>query len=288
MASRDIETRLDGQVRYDLLTTAIQEAFGALGYQGCAIGSPTSTLYFEVEPTEEEWTAIQQIYASIPLVTPPDRDVYRIYDLVDPRFQELPQHLIDFRRHLKEGITLEKDVTFAKNKRPLIASYTYNDGVNPPLLVARLRWIFEDDTVGLMKRRTEEICYRKRGETEEFGPYFVKLDQRWDILNSEYHRQQVLQERVRARQAILEDVKLVVMQTLLAFFPTKEIQEIYDEGGAFWSEHSNTLDAFVQVSSQRFRDVDLPATSNVTYPWLEAEVAPGVTLRAWIIDRLTY
>jgi hypothetical protein len=284
---RNVTTR-EGNLQIPLLVEFINTTYPELAFQGLAMGNPDTTFYFENEPSEEQWTAIQAFYATLPEVAPKPKDVFRIYDLVDPRFVDLAPHLIDFRRHLKEGLSLQKDVVFAKNKRPLYANYTYVYGENPPIFVARLRWTFEDNAQGLMTRRVEEISYVQNGEGDVLGPYFTKLDQSFNIVASEYHRAQVLQERVQARQAILEDVKLVVMNVLTTAMPDAPIQDVYNVGGAFWREHSNALDSFVQVSDQTFRDVELPAASSVTYPWLEAEIAPSITLRAWIIDRLTY
>lgn len=203
---------------------------------------------------------------------------FKLIDIVADHKDDAPYYSVDFRRDLQPDKALSKTVTFALNGRPELATYTYNG-----VVMAKLRWTFVNGTDSyFMENRKEEISYTLLDGTD--GPWFLVKDQHYDLSDTS-HRDIVLDERVRGRKFILNDIKGIVMGALKQIYSNKTEDEITEMGGSFWELHSSTLSTFVDTGSKLI--VTAIATDNTT-TWLQDFIAPGVTIGMYMQGRLNF
>jgi hypothetical protein len=203
-----------------------------------------------------------------------DISEYKIGAYVDEQYDDLPCHLVDFRRHLKPTIALQKDVTINQSDmRPIEAVYSYL-GVE----VAKLRWTFSVDANNLMTHRKQEICYILNDGTD--GDWFIKEDQAFDI-NRQDHRNLVVSERETSRHSLINDIKIVVIGMLQS---TRPAENPYELGGALIQLHSSSIDAYTQTGSSDFADA---ITNDSITVWLDDVIdGQGTTIRDYVLSRL--
>lgn len=203
-----------------------------------------------------------------------------ITSIVDSRFSDLPPSKIDFRRHLQEGVYLDKTVTMAKNGRPVHCEYSYNGTT-----YVRVRFEFTTNAYNLLINKKTYLGYYNVIGT--ITTEYLLTDESNDI-SAIYGLQKAVSERYKARQYIFDEIKsfvnAVVLQAYLGIGKTHS--EVLADGAAFWREYSTTIDSWCHIGDSAIIIDKLNADTNTIF--LGIECAPGITLKDWIVDRLTY
>lgn len=203
-----------------------------------------------------------------------------ISSIIDSRFSDLPPSKIDFRRHLQDGVYLNKRVTMSKNGRPVDCIYHY-DGID----YAKVRFEFTTNPFNLLiNKKTYLGYYNALGIiTQEY----LLTDESNDI-SELYGLQKAVTERYKARQYIFDEIKSFVNAVVLQAYMSigRTYQEVLTDGSAFWKEYSSTIDSWCHIGDSQI--IINKITADTTTAFLDTEYTSGVTLRAWIIDRLTY
>lgn len=203
----------------------------------------------------------------------------RIYNFIQREFIKFHPSKIDFRRHLLPNIYFQKDVVILPNGRPQKALYYYEG-----ILIAEIEFIFEVNQFNFMTRRIEKLSYYKgSGEKSE---QWIIADDIYDIENP-YHLREMMKERSESRALILEGIKAFLNGVLASYYipQGKTYPEILSIAGDFWGAYSNDIDSWINVGSPKF-------TNNLTvdnvFVFLDAEISQGVTVRAYILSKISY
>jgi len=209
-----------------------------------------------------------------------DLDDYKIQDYVDDNFDDLPCNLVDFKRHLRADIALNKKSNMIANGRPEYAEYYQGEE-----LIAKIYFEFVTTPSNLMLSRTEKLTYIKRDGSE--GPLITIKHKEYDHSNL-LDGSAVMFEREMARKSIMESIKAFlggVLQQAL----TKTLPEVVLIIKPFWDEYAVHREDFVELGDHSFKD-DVAAIDLATTPhtWLAIPIAEGVTVQDYIVNSLTY
>lgn len=211
----------------------------------------------------------------------------KVFDLVANEFSVWPPHKVDFRRHLKAGINLDKKIVMLPNGRPDHALYSYEGQ-----LIARIRFEFEVDSFNFMTKRTEWLSYvRKSGE---FGHEYPIWSQVYDKMDPGQQAERI-KERVEARTHVFTIMKAKIETFLVLHFMGElgaTYEEVLEVGGAFSLAYAPLISAW--------KDTGTPALKRAigedsVFEWLDLELPPTITgleepvsIRQYIIDSLSY
>lgn len=205
----------------------------------------------------------------------------RITNLIDDSFANLPTDKVDFRRHLKNGVYLNKIVEMLKNGRPSYCTYEYN-GVN----YARIRFEFNVNPFNLVYNKKTYLGFYNMNDhiLEEY----VLTNEATD-LNSIYGLQKAVNERFSARSYIFDEIKSYVNAVLLQVYSAqnKTYEEILTEGGNFWRDYDNEISSWCHIGGMSVLVNKL--NQDTTHSFLNFPSGfPNMTVKDWIIDRITY
>lgn len=203
----------------------------------------------------------------------------RVTPLIDDEFISFPPSKIDFRRHLKENIYLQKNVIMLPNGRPQKAIYSYDGG-----LVAEIEFTFEVNAFNFMTRRIEKLAYYKQNDTKT--DQWLVADDIYDPANP-YHLREMMKERSEARSMIFEEIKAFLNGVFATYYVPqgKTYAEILVIAGNLWNKFSTDIDSWINVGSPKFSQ---NITIDEDFPVLDFEISAGVTLRAWILNKVSY
>lgn len=253
----------------------------------------TKTVVDEGEPVELNWQRLSDEDFAL-YVTDSDRlsrfeaaqlfyqnsRILKITDLLDDSFVDLPPNKIDFRRHLKDDTVLTKTVIMAENGRPVRSEY--RNGTN---LIARIKFEFETNAFNLVTRRTEKLCYFDLNGNE--GQDYIISDETWD-LSQTYYLAKAINERYAARCKIFDEIKAYINAIMLSTYLGQGLtyQNVLTDGYNFWKEYSSDIDAWLHIgASGPFMD---RITNDSVFAFLNFEISPNISIRDWIITRVTY
>jgi len=209
----------------------------------------------------------------------------RILELVHPNFIDNDPSKIDFTIHLLPNVILTKKITMAKNGRPIVAKY-YHPLKNT--LVAEIQYVFTDNASKFMIERKEILGYYQNNNI--CSEYYVihKRNYDFNIINEATDS---LNERIQARQSIFQEIKITIYGFLVQYFMSQG-QSFYDAninalliGKNFFNTFRPDIADFIEVASGDFKNNVL---SDINYSWLNENIAPLVSVRFYIADRLTY
>lgn len=218
-------------------------------------------------------------------------ETLRVRQYLHQDFVHFHPSKIDFTLHLKPNINLIKNITMLKNGRPLVAKYYAPD---TGLQICEIKFEFVNNSAGFMTKRKELLGYCRNDG---------KIDEYYSIHSRDYNFANITQateslsERVQARSNIIQEIKIVLNNTLINYLisygdnPIVANNKSLIIGKDFFNEYRFEISDFIEVASPGFKGKILlqdNGLENPKYPWLNAFVAPNVTLRMWIYDRLTY
>lgn len=212
--------------------------------------------------------------------SPIDPPPLRIATLVDPQFAGLSADKIDFRKHLLSGVHVQKDVEMLINGRPECALYKHNG-----TLIARIRFEFELNAFFLMERRKEILGYYVEGGEDLIPEEYVISDEIYDLAGSSYHLTKSMEERSTCRNYVLENMKATLNGFILQYYMSlgQEFMPILNTVSQFFNTYSTDLTTWLQTGAGNFKQVALDDT---TYDFLDLEMQPGFSVRAYIVYRL--
>lgn len=203
----------------------------------------------------------------------------RIYKYVQKEFIKFHPSKIDFRRHLLPNIYFQKDVVISPNGRPQKALYYYEG-----IIIAEIEFKFETNEFNFMKRRVELLSYYKGND--ERSEQWIIADDLYDIKNP-YHLREMMKERSEARSLILEEVKAFLNGVLANFYipQGKSYIEVLSLAGEFWSVYSNNINSWINIGDSKLSD---NLISDASFLFLNVEISPGITVRDFILDKISY
>ena len=223
-----------------------------------------------------EYETLQQGYKNFVI-----NDRLKVLDLVHDDFKNLHPSKIDFTKHLKEGVYLEKrDVTMMKNGRPIKAIYYWEEKK-----VAEIIFTFEADAQNFMTRRTEALGYYS--QDGDMHDHWVISDERY-ARAVPYQHQKRLSERVEARKWIIESMMADIDTLTFSAGQSNPAAATYLSAAInqIMVDYSAQIDTFVKTGGTFFRAAILADT---THAILNTVVAPpNITMRMYIADKLTY
>jgi hypothetical protein len=206
---------------------------------------------------------------------------FRIMSLINSEFLGFPLENIDFARHLKKDIALNKKVFKDNNGRPTRSEY-YNDND----LVAEIEFIFTLTSSNLVQRRQEYLRYYRDNGTKS-DSILIK-DRIYDFTNL-VDGELAVQERIDSRHSIVASMKAflsnILMQALII-----DMDQAVITIKPFWDEYHDDIDSFVELGVYNWRDgliaIDLASTP---YTWLAVPVdGEGTTIRDYMVARISY
>ena len=258
----------------------------------------TLTLYLkhELEPAEE--TAMQD---AVDNHDPNAYSDFRIMGLINDEFMNFPIENIDFKRHVRSDVVMEKKVSMLDNGRPEKSSYYFNDE-----LIAEIHFVFETTPENLMTKRTEVLYYFRDNETKS-EPITLK-SKTYDLTDS-YEGALVLKERIDARVTIVENLKAflsgVIMQAT-----GQSLVPVINMIKPFWDECKIKREDFIELGThdwvEYLSNIDLTTTP---YTFLAIPISapaapiydedgeltneedvnkPLITVRDYLVDKITY
>ena len=264
-------------------------------YQGC--------IHMEITGTDENaysWNGSEVVFDSEyiePLTDNPNGDELILAPLLDVKFRKLNYNSIDFKRHLLPTVALNKKVLKRTDGAPHKSEY-YVKGVHlntdknstylddEDVLVAEIEFGYilgEDDK--LQRRRTEYLRYRRADKWT--GDIIIK-DKVFDLSDLNDFAI-VIEEREQGRKSLISEIKSMLLGVLSATNPTLSTKEVIALGLPFFVFYKDAINAFTEMGDDTFRDA-LTATDLGTtpYSWLGVPIAPSVTLRDYMVAKLTY
>ena len=202
-----------------------------------------------------------------------------VFGLIHEQFKTLHPSKIDFRRHLRSDIYLQKNVIMMPNGRPQKSLYYHNDK-----LIAEIEFVFQVNAFNFMVRRTEKLAYYK--ESGERSEQWVIADDIYDQANP-YHLREMMKERSESRAMIIEEVKAFLNGILAQFYlpQGKTYAEILQIAGQFWDKYSTPIDSWINVGAPQFQQT---LTADTSFAFLDVEVATGVTVRTYVLNKTSY
>lgn len=168
----------------------------------------------------------------------PDLKEYRISELLKDDFKHLPIGNIDFRRHLKSDVALEKNKrVYRDDKRPEYVEYFY-EGVP----YARIKFEFEADSqTNFISHRSEYLAYYYTDGS--LGDYHLIKSK---TFNAVADIDLIIEEREMARKQIVKDMKGLVVTVLGLADPTKPFIEHLLAGNALNRKIKDELTEFIE------------------------------------------
>lgn len=204
-----------------------------------------------------------------------------IVDLLDTDFLYLKNNLskIDFRKHLKRDIYLEKDVSMSLDGRPSIAIYTHN-GQN----VAKIRFQFSFDAYYFLSERKEFLSYYYSDGT--LSEEIAISSEAYNALTSPYHMKKSQEERIMSRENIIQMLKgkiqIFILQAAAAT-SLETMMPIINSVSAFFKKYDSSYRTWLEAGAGDFIQV---ITDDVEFAFLDATVAPDITIRMYVIASL--
>lgn len=203
---------------------------------------------------------------------------FRIMDLVNTEFKGFPIESIDFKRHLRRDLALQKKTSMSANGRPVKSSYYHND-----VLFAEIRFEFTDYN-SLMVRRKEDLYYVKTDGSYS-DPILIK-DKPYDLTDP-VDGAVSIEERINSRKHIVSHIKAflsgVIMQAL-----GQSIAEVIVTIGPFWDECWPERSSFIEFGTNDWVDYMNKPETSTEYSFLAIPVAPSVTVKDYIISKIDY
>ena len=205
---------------------------------------------------------------------------FKIMGLINPDFRGFPIENIDFKRHLRKDIALNKKVTMLPNGRPDKSQY-----YNGEDLICEIRFSFETENYLVTDRKEHLHQVREDGSYSEGFLIKHKIYDLTDLKDGS----DAVQERIDARQEIVSSMKSflsgVIMQAL-----GQTIDQVIVTITPFWDETKVDRDKFIEFGTDEWKgdiaNIDLATTAH-TYLAIPID-QNGTTVKDYMIGRLTY
>lgn len=210
-----------------------------------------------------------------------DIEQYKISAYVEPYWEDLPIHSLDFARHLKPDVALDKKTVKGDNGRPIRADYYCPSGVK----MCEIYWDFTSNTDNIITEKLVYLRYVKNDDTFSDPILIKKKTYNLADLND---GELAFAERIEARDAIFRSLKAFASGVVMQAFQVNQAAAI-DMAKPFFDEYDLAIRDFVELGHPEWKDsltaLDLTTTP---YTFLAIPITSGVTLRDYIVTRLSY
>lgn len=208
-----------------------------------------------------------------------DPENYKIYSLLDNTYTSNAINTIDFKRHLKPTISLDKVVLKDASGRPSTTEYYYNSD-----LIAIIYFTFTMDADNLLTGRSETLHYIMLDSTEG-EPILIK-SKTYNLMNAA-DLEEIVNERVRARSSIVAGLKGFISGVIQQYGYTQA--QSLDMGVGLWDLHTLEISNFLEFGTELWKTELIALDTSTTYSWLELPIdGNGTTIRDYLVSRLTY
>ena len=276
---------------YDILTYAFTENTINLPLDWPAFMNTVSDVSTPIQPNWVRMSA-EDYFAyvndadrlarySAALILYENQFILRITSIIDDNFINLPADKIDFRRHLKQGVYLNKVVTMLKNGRPNYCIYEANE-----VEYARIRFEFVTNAFNLVENKKSYLGFFD--SNGNISQEYLLTDEIND-LGTIYGLQKAVKERYKAREYIFDEIKSYINAIILQVYMQqgKTYEQVLLEGGSFWRDYSTEISSWCHIGGVSIITDKLTADTN--YDFLDLPSGhQSMTIRQWIIDRITY
>lgn len=241
--------------------------------------------------TEQENDLASKVLAH----NPNDFSRYMILDLVNEDFAGFPLENVDFARHLKASIALDKEPVKGPDGRPVTSDYYYDFGGDiGRKLVAQIAFDFSVTPDNLVYRKKELLVYYRYNGTTDHEE-ILKSDLQINF-NNLAHGDWVIQERIGARQSIVKEMNYFLLGVMkqATGLSTDDILPIVKP---YFDDHKKEKDNFEEYGmidwKNKLENLDItkytvPLGGN-DIPWMAFPInAQGVTIQQYMISRLSY
>lgn len=210
-----------------------------------------------------------------------NKNALKIIDVLDENFLGLPPNKIDFRRNLKEGVYLNKIVTMLKNGRPDYCLYEQSG-----IVYARIRFEFIVNAFNLVEYKRSYLGYFNKNN-QIMTEYLLTDD--YNNLQTIYGLQKAVKERYKAREFIFDEIKSYINAIILQVYlqQGKTYEEVLTDGGNFWRDYSSEISSWCHIGGISIISDKLNLETKYLFLDLPSGF-PNMTIREWIIDRITY
>lgn len=245
---------------------------------GCKHFESTLIIYISALLTGEERTDLNT------LVENHDETLYvypLILDYVEKDYLNFPLSKVDFTMHLKEGLAVAKSLFKAPNGRPQYAEYKLDDNK-----IAKIEWQFYDATGGLYYRKELKLSYYNSDGSEGVKFLIKREDIDFTVPNQ---LAKSIQERVNARQSIVDEIKAVCSGSLQVVLQLN-LEQVVNLITPFWDEFKVHRENFIELAHKAWQnDVAVIDLTDPNYSWLTTPIdANGTTCQQYMLFRLGY
>lgn len=260
---------------YDLFLSQIP---GSKVYAAKHSGT-TLILYIKDDASEQDLAAID---AAVEAHDADSLSKYRIIDLLNEDFKYLPIENIDFVRHVKADIALNKVVTKGIDGRPIKSEYFYGD-----IIHAEIVFSFEATDDNILISRKETLFYYK--ENGQKSPAILIKSKTFDPISNPTDAELVVAERVNSRQAIVSGIN-GFLSGVLANALGITIPEVIVTIQPFWQEYEKDRLSFIDFGLPDWGNkLQLINLNSTVHTWLGIPVDNnGTTVRDYIVSRVLY
>lgn len=218
-------------------------------------------------------------YKKIPLVG----GNLAIAELLEEKYKMVAFNLIDFSRHLKPEIALDKTTIVNNDGRKNNTDYFYSGQ-----LIARIRHVYRNTPNTPIMCRYAEVLNYVLVDGESFSPDILIKDKTYQFLLADDLRA-VINEREQSRSYLINYISGICLGVLLNSIPDSNTDSISELVAPFMMNNRAIMDEFILLGTASFKNfliaIDLETTP---YQWLNYFAAPSVTLRDFIVSSITY
>jgi len=204
---------------------------------------------------------------------------YRIAPYVDINFCDSRMHLVDFKRHLKSDIALDKKTEMNIDGRPDKSYYYYNDE-----LMAIITFIFRKNDDDLVISRSEILNYIKNDGSLSVD---ILIKNRTFNANNLHDASLMYEEVSNSRKNIIDSLYLFTVGVIRNYHPEYTLLEIKNLTSNFDVTTLTLRDHFIRLGTSGFKEWLQDSNNTSGETWLKYIVDEnGITLCEYMISVL--
>lgn len=209
---------------------------------------------------------------------------YKVYALLSDTFKEYPVSCIDFKRHLKSDISLNKKIEKELNGRPKRSSYFYDDQ-----LICWIDFEFKVNDDNLVIERNESLTYLMIDETDG-DPILIKA-KKYDLTDLN-DGESSIKERMLGRQSIMDSLHVFMAGVIQAYNPDIDYIGIVTIVKPYWDECEKKRHDFVDLGTLEWEEeliaLKIAGEDATIYKWLFLDTGLGMLIIDYLIYRVSY
>ena len=187
---------------------------------------------------------------------------------------------IDFKTMLTSKLS-KKSLPKVQGKPTLIEYYESYDTATGVYtnLIAKIDFTLHYDPLGFIYKIEKILRFKKTDES--WSSEFKDIGRSYDML---YDAEFRIKEGKLRRESIVDNLQLPILAVLRAFYPMNDFITVVKMGRDFLDNYEREFDLFIKASK---KDIITAIQAETESPWLEAPIAPGLTVRQHLINELS-